>query len=64
MAKKRESKWNSEDLTDWAVFDAIRYLEPDPMSRKREDTVSDLVLWISLLFVLLVGLGLVWLFWF
>jgi hypothetical protein len=30
MPKKRESKWNIEELTDAEIHEAIRYLESAP----------------------------------
>lgn len=30
MAKKQESDWNLEQLTDTEIYDAIYYLDPDP----------------------------------
>jgi hypothetical protein len=38
MAKKQESNWNLETLTDAEVYDAIRYLEPDPGSTNGQIT--------------------------
>jgi hypothetical protein len=66
MAKKHESKWNIEDLTDREICDAIRYLEPGTRStnvapaprstNEEQDDVAALV--ISIIFVILMaGLG-------
>jgi|GEM_PF-4261033 len=39
MAKKQESNWNLETLTDAEVYAAIRYLEPDPRSANGQNNV-------------------------
>ena len=57
MAKKHESKWNIEDLTDPEIYDGIRYLEP---LRRRADEQNDdtAALLVSVIFVILmIGLG-------
>jgi len=41
MAKRDESKWNVEDLTDREIYDAIRYLEQEPVSGHGEDKNDD-----------------------
>ena len=40
MAKKHESKWKIEDLSDPDIYDAIRYLEPEQTvaSERNDDT--------------------------
>jgi hypothetical protein len=38
MAKKQESNWNLETLTDAEVYAAIRYLEPDPRSANGQNS--------------------------
>jgi hypothetical protein len=39
MARKHESKWNIEDLTDAEIYAAIRYLETDPKSAKDQNDI-------------------------
>ena len=63
MAKRRESKWSIEDLTDPEVYDAIRYLEPNSTSGIEEDDDSDLVICISVLILLLGCLGVMLFYW-
>ena len=41
MAKKYESKWNIEDLTDPEIYEAIRYLEPEQTTaNQRNDEIA------------------------
>jgi hypothetical protein len=63
MAKKQESKWNVEDLTDIEIYEAIRYLEPNSTSRTEESDHSDLVICVGLLILLLGCLGVMLLYW-
>jgi hypothetical protein len=58
MAKKHESKWNIEDLTDPDIYEAIRYLEPDPKCQKDD---SSFVICITIVILLLGCLGFMWL---
>ena len=58
MAKKYESKWNIEDLTDPDIYDAIRYLEPDPTCQKHD---SAFVICITIVILVLGCLGFMWL---
>jgi hypothetical protein len=44
MAKKHESKWNIEDLTDPEICDAIRYLEPSSRRGAKESEDSGVVI--------------------
>jgi hypothetical protein len=57
MAKKQESNWNLETLTDAEVYAAIRYLEPDPRSANGQDNV----ICVAILILLLGCLGFLWL---
>ena len=41
MAKKHESKWNIEDLTDPDIYDAILYLDPLPRSANERYSRSE-----------------------
>ena len=36
MLTNHEPDRNIEDLTDTEIYDAIRYLEPDPKKRERD----------------------------
>ena len=62
MAKKQESKWNIEDMTDPEIYDGIRYLEPKSTSVTEENDGSGLVS-VSLLVLLLGCLGVMLLYW-
>jgi hypothetical protein len=63
MAKKHQSKWNIDDLTDMEIYDAIRYLEPISTSGNAEKDDSGLVISISLVIPLLGCLGVLLLYW-
>ena len=63
MAKKHDSKWNIEDLTNQEIYDAIRYLEPNSTSGTEENDDSGLVIGISLLILSLGCLGVMLLYW-
>jgi len=63
MAKKHESKWNIEDLTDPDIYDAIRYLEPDPICRNEQKGDSTFVICVTLVILMLGCLGFMWLVW-
>jgi len=65
MAKKQESKWNIEDLTDAEICAAIRYLEPDSESANEQNEQDDSTVFVicASLMILLIGcLGFVWLY--
>jgi hypothetical protein len=49
MAKKYESKWNIDDLTDAEIYSAIRYLDPDPKSGNEQSDVICAIILILLL---------------
>ena len=55
MAKKYESKWNIEEMTDPDIYDAILYLEPDPQYLKQHNADTALVICLCVV-TLLVGL--------
>jgi len=63
MSKKHESKWNIEDLTDPEIYDAIRYLEPEPICRKQEKDDTAFVICFCVVILLLGCLGFIWLLW-
>jgi len=59
---------NIEDLTDPEIYDAIRYLEPDPKSAKEtdaddQDNDHGVVICVVLYGVLFVCLAFVWCYW-
>jgi hypothetical protein len=62
MSKKEESKWNIEELSDPDIYDAIRYLEPDPLRRKQHKDETAFVIGVTLVILLLGCLGFVWLY--
>jgi hypothetical protein len=63
MAKKYESKWNIEDLTDREICDAIRYLEPESRCEKKQNNdESAFVICFCVVILLLGFLGFMWLY--
>jgi hypothetical protein len=44
MAKKHDSQWNIEDLTEPEIYDAIRYLESNSTSGAQESDDSGVVI--------------------
>jgi len=72
MLTNHEPDRNIEDLTDPEIYDAIRYLEPDPRSAHRNsddfDTTDQnddngVVICICLYGALLVCMAFVWFYW-
>jgi len=68
MLTNHEPDRNIEDLTDTEIYDAIRYLEPDPKSAKEmceDDWEKDngVVICVCLYIALLGCLAFVWLYW-
>jgi hypothetical protein len=63
MAKKHESKWNIEELADPEIFDAIRYLEPDPICRKQPKEDTAFIICVTAIILLLGCVGFLWLLW-
>jgi hypothetical protein len=68
MLTHQEPDRNIEDLTDTEIFDAIRYLEPDPKSTKEmgeDDREKDngVVICVCLYIALLGCVAFVWLYW-
>jgi hypothetical protein len=53
LAKKQESNWNLEQLTDAQIYAAIRYLEPDPRSTNEQDDDTAFVICVGLVTLLL-----------
>lgn len=63
MAKKPDSKWNIEDLSDPDIYDAIRYLEPDQIRGKQQKDDTVFVICVTVVILLLGCIGFVWLWW-
>jgi hypothetical protein len=68
MLTNHEPDRNIEDLTDTEIYDAIRYLEPDPKSAKEmceDDREKDngVVICVCLYAAMLVCLAFVWFYW-
>ena len=68
MLTNQEPDRNIEDLTDTEIYDAIRYLEPDPkraneISGDDQDKDNGVVICVCLYIALLGCLAFVWLFW-
>lgn len=62
MAKKHESKWNIEEMTDPDIYDAILYLEPDPQYREQHNDDTAFVICLCVVILLLGLLGFAWLY--
>ena len=62
MSSERESKWNLEELTDTEIHAAIRYLDPDTEGGDEQHDAATFVLGITLLMLLLGGMGIIWLY--
>jgi hypothetical protein len=68
MLTNHEPDRNIEDLTDAEIYDAIRYLEPNPKRANEmdgDDQKKDngVVICVSLYVALLVCLAFVWFYW-
>lgn len=68
MLANHEPNRNIEDLTDTEIYDAIRYLEPDPkmangMSGDNQDKDNGVVICACLYAAILVCLAFVWFHW-
>jgi hypothetical protein len=57
MAKRHESKWNIEEMTDPDIYDAILYLEPDPQCHKQHNDDTVFVICFCIVILLLGFLG-------
>ena len=57
MAKKYESKWNIEDLTDPEIYEAIRYLEPKQTTVNQQDDETAFVICFCVVILVLGFLG-------
>jgi hypothetical protein len=58
MAKKYESKWNIEDLTDPEIYEAIRYLEPQQPTANQQNDETAFVICFCVVILVLGFLGL------
>jgi hypothetical protein len=68
MLTNHEPDRNIEDLTDTEIYDAIRYLEPDPKSANEmdgddQDKDNGVVICVFLYVALLVCMAFVWFYW-
>ena len=68
MLTNQEPDRNIEDLTDSHIYDAIRYLEPDPQSASEMDgddqnKDNGVVICVLLYGALLVSIAFVWFYW-
>ena len=54
--------WNIDDLSDAAIYAAIRYLERDPGSTNKLDNDRCVIICASLYVLLLACLGFIWLY--
>jgi hypothetical protein len=68
MLTPHEPDRNVEDLTDTEIYDAIRYLEPDPKSANKidgddQDKDNGVVICVFLYLALLVCLAFMWFYW-
>ena len=68
MLTNHEPDGNIEDLTDTEIYDAIRYLEPDPKSANEmdgddRDKDNGVVICVFLCVALLVCLAFMWFYW-
>jgi hypothetical protein len=61
MAKKNESNWSIEDLTDAQIYEAIRYLERGPENGDDADGDNGVLICVCLYIALLIGLAFWWL---
>jgi hypothetical protein len=61
MARKYESKWNIEHLTDAEISAAIGYLEPPPKSNNEVDDTPVVVICVTVAILLLAYVGYLWL---
>jgi hypothetical protein len=68
MLTNHEPDRNIEDLSDTEIYDAIRYLEPDPKSANEmdgddQDKDDGVVISVFLYVALLVCLAFMWFYW-
>jgi hypothetical protein len=63
MLRNHEPDRNIEDLTETEIYDAIRYLEPDPRRANGQNDDNGVVICVVLYVALLVCLVSVWFYW-
>ena len=68
MLTNQEPDWNIDDLTDTEIYDAIRYLEPDPTTAAQQDSGDPdqddgVVICVCLYIVLALCLSFLWFYW-
>jgi hypothetical protein len=68
MAEKHESNWNVEDLSADEIYDAIRYLDPDPRDADKvnaddQDKDNGVVICVCLYVLLAACLSFLWFYW-
>jgi hypothetical protein len=57
MAKRYQSKWNIEDLTDPEIYEAIRYLEPKQTTVNQQNDGTAFVICVCVVILVLGLLG-------
>jgi len=62
MLTNHEPDWNIDDLSDTAIYAAIRYLEPDTRRADKENDDVSVLICVGLYLVLIAFLG-AWLYW-
>jgi hypothetical protein len=68
MLTNQEPDWNIDDLTDTAIYAAIRYLEPDPTNAGDQDSGDQdqdngVVICVCLYIAMSVCLAFLWFYW-
>jgi hypothetical protein len=68
MLANQEPDWNIDDLTDDEIYDAIRYLDPDPRTEDKQDADdpdqdNSVVICVCLYILVLGCLAFVWFYW-
>ena len=68
MLANQEPDWNIDDLTDDQIYDAIRYLDPDPGTEDKQDADDQdkdngVVICVCLYILVLGCLAFVWFYW-
>ena len=68
MLANQEPDWNIDDLTEDEIYDAIRYLDPDPRTEYKQDADDQdkdngVVICVCLYILVLGGLAFVWFYW-
>lgn len=68
MLTNQEPDWNIDDLTDKEIYEAIRYLEPDPRNPPEQDSDDQdqdigVVICVCLYIAMSVCLAFLWFYW-